>query len=173
MSRRKQVGLMAVVAGAVVLVGVFLFCWQSSKLPPEAGKALHNAERFELFSINPDQKAFQIAKEGDGYHRWPVLGQAVITDPAVRARLVDALEDGASANDGEVHNCFWPRHGIRVTHAGHTYDFLICFFCYQMEIYREDGQRWNVFITDSPKAVFNAEVTAAGLPLPAQGEKGE
>jgi hypothetical protein len=57
------------------------------------------------------------------------------------------------------------RHGIRVTHKGRVTDFIVCFECYQTQVYVDDRPQKALLVTRSPEAVFNQSLKDAKLPL--------
>jgi hypothetical protein len=127
-------------------------------MPSVAWEPLTNADEYELFSIQPD------LRPGDLSH-FKVLGKVAISDPQLRAKLNAALQRGVRQSDGLRAKCFNPRHGIRVTRNGVATDFVICFECKQVEVWR-GGQRLADFtVTNSPQATFDEVLTAAGVPL--------
>ena len=60
--------------------------------------------------------------------------------------------------------CFNPRHGLRIESRGHEYDFLLCYECRQMDIFRDGKQIAHLFIRGSPTAL-NALLTQAHIPI--------
>jgi hypothetical protein len=118
-----------------------------------------------LYSLDPDPGKNPAE---NGFHGWKVLGKTAVKDADVRQKLVAALEKAAADNDGMAAGCFNPRHGIRVTHGDKTLDFVICFQCFQVEVYAGDQRAKGFLITDAPKTVFNKVLEEAKVPLPKQ-----
>ena len=133
----------------------------TGNIPYRSARALHHADQYELYSL------FPIATSGGTkpqFHGHNILGQISITDPAVRERLNTALEAGAK-DGNDAHLCFNPRHGIRVTRGGEVTDFVICFECHQVEIWRNQ-QRAGGFLTSGiPQAVFDEVLKKASVAL--------
>ena len=144
------IGLSAQVAG------------QDNKIPDQARAILEKARQFDLLSIGHDPSP---KKPAEDFHGWPVLGKTTIKDPNTRKQLVAALEKGVEENKGDVMKCFNPRHGIRVTHGGMTADFVICFECFQAEVFVAGEKERRFLITDSPAPVFNQTLQQANVPL--------
>lgn len=146
----------------------FLLCLFSSAaaavgLPAELEAMLEKGERFELLSIRPAR-----IEKTDGafhFHGWEVLGRTWVKDPALRKKLVAAFRTGVEENPGIGAACFRPRHGIRVVERGKTTDFIICFECYQVQVYADDRPQKSVLVTRSPEAMFNEALREARLPL--------
>jgi hypothetical protein len=134
---------------------------------PEAGKlALERADQFELLSLEPTVE--QHDGENDSFHRWHVLGKVTIEQKKSRERILAALSAGVPEHQGPVASCFIPRHGIRVVHAGKTYDFVICFECHAVAVYTDPSgadESGGFQIDSSPQPVFDEELVKAGIAL--------
>ncbi len=72
--------------------------------------------------------------------------------------------------NGVLAMCFDPRHGLRVTANGQTYDLLLCYACNQLYVYRGDRLVTSLGVTGSPR-VLNDLLAAAKIPLSKSGEK--
>jgi hypothetical protein len=157
MNRRKRIILGVV--GIVSAVSLYVL-WP--RVPSVASEALDSADTFELMSIDPSPP--EVPEPGD-FHRFRVLGSTKIATAPARERLRRALDHGAEPFYVNGARCFDPRHGVRVTHAGVTTDFLICFECGWAQVYRGDAciARW---VTDgSPQPEFDAALKAANITL--------
>lgn len=135
--------------------------------PTVAKKALENAEQFELFSLDPPYPNDAPFETGvPTFHRWKVLGKVEIADRNTRQRIVAALRKGvAEMNIKSVPGCFSPRHGIRAIRGGKSIDFVICFECWQVEMYAGEQHLTGFLTTGSPQPVFDAALKDAGVPL--------
>ncbi len=132
---------------------------------------LDNSDQFILYSLTPRPDPGDKRIKGL-FHRNGVLGQTQITDPKVRAELVDALYDampGFMEGYGDL-DCFNPHHGIRATRGGRTVDAEICFECEAVYFY-ENGKSWEVPLVsrprNRPRQVFDQALTDAHVPLAA------
>jgi hypothetical protein len=67
--------------------------------------------------------------------------------------------------------CFNPRHGIRVTHDDQTIDFVICFECSQIQVWRDDQFLTTFIVGHSPEGVFNQALRDAGLTLSPKSQR--
>ncbi len=130
-----------------------------------SGPTYEAADQFILYSIDGDAVLeYGPSADANAFRSiWPVLGQTTIEDPKKRAELMNALHAGLDA-DGNSADCFIPRHAIRVVEGEQITDYVICFECLQVAIYRGDEQT-SEFTTDSPRGVFNQYLRDAGLPL--------
>lgn len=149
---------------ALVMAGVSASAAdQDNKIPDELRALLEKAEQFELLSLSPDRPR---EKPKDAFHGWKVLGKTTVKDAEARNKLVAAFKKGVTDNKGIVAACFNPRHGIRVTHDGKTADFVICFECFQVQVFVGDKREKGFLITDSPAAAFDGVLKEAKVPLP-------
>jgi hypothetical protein len=166
MARGERFRALRVLSLSAVILAAAGGAWLWSRrndMPAAARAALEQADTFELLSLNP-----RLAE--DEFHNRRVLGRTAVTNPSTRARLAEALRNGARESDGSVMACFNPRHGIRATRAGRVTDLVICFECRQVHVYR-DGKRAGSFLTTaSPQAAFDRVLRDAGVPLAREEE---
>jgi hypothetical protein len=137
------------------------------KIPEPARTALQEAEQFELLSLDPRRRQ---EKPTSHFHGWKVLGKTLIADGPTRKKLLLALNKGVKENEGMVAACFNPRHGIRVTHQGKTIDFVICFECFQVDMYVAEKKEKGFLTTGSPQPAFDEALRAANIPLAEKGK---
>jgi hypothetical protein len=135
----------------------------AGEFPKELQTSLEKAERFELLSIRPAR--IEKTEGAFNFHGWEVIGRTFVREPGQRKKLVASLRTGIEENSGIGAACFRPRHGIRVTEKGKVTDFIICFECYQMQVYVDDRPQKSILVTRTPEQMFNAALTAAKLPL--------
>jgi hypothetical protein len=157
------VRIAAIVAIVAIAGAAAWLRWHGMLWP--AWRALSTAETYELISLEPDMRT--ATPSGVRYYNHGVLGSTSITDPATRRRLNDALQAGVRSSDGTVMACFNPRHGIRVTRGGVVSEFVVCFECRQVRVYR-DGKTYHFLTSDSPQKVFDAVLKSANVPLAAK-----
>lgn len=131
------------------------------RMPSTASQALNSADRFEVFSLDPSPVDERTPQSFRGYR---ILGSTVISDSATQTRLSDSLRNSVDIA-WSVPRCFSPRHAVRVTHGAKVTDFLICFECFQVEVW-EDRTRIASWITStSPQRVFDDIFQGAGIPM--------
>jgi hypothetical protein len=148
-----------VIVGAVALVAAGMLAYMRwHGMPRVAWNALNDADQYELLSVHP-----YLSKPD--YYNHEILGRTIITDSAVRDRLNRAFQIGVRQSDGTRMACFNPRHGIRVTHAGVTTDFVICFECRQVQVWRGNQKIAFFLVNDSPQPAFDDVLKSAGVPL--------
>jgi len=129
----------------------------------DLGALLEKAGRFDLLSLNPERTQDEPPKS---FHGWKVLGKTTVTDAAARGKVVAAFKDGVEASTPLAAGCFRPRHGIRLTHDGRSFDFLICFECLFVQVFEGDRPERVYRITGSPQRAFDRVLRDAGVPLP-------
>lgn len=122
------------------------------------------ADEFVLYSIDGREFRFTPPADVEAFRGIPVLGKTSIDDPKKRAELMSALYGGIDENDDTIADCFIPRHGIHIVQGEQVIDYVICFECLQVKIYRGD-KRNSELTMDSPREVFNQYLKDAGLPL--------
>jgi hypothetical protein len=136
-------------------------------IPDEFSKAVDKAEVLDLYSLDPSTP---VGKGDAQFHGWKVLGKTEVRKETL-AKLVAALKKGADEADQNVSaGCFRPRHGIRVQLDGKSYDFVICFECVVVMLYKdkEEKSTQGFHVTRTPAAVFNTILKDAKVKLPEQ-----
>ena len=137
---------------------------KENKLPPEAEQALRAPGKVTLYSLEPDIPPVPRDKAlHQVFHNAKLLGQTEL-DGKQSAMAVAEIKSAISEWKGQIFMCFSPRHALRVTAKGHTYDFLLCYACQALEIYRDDQPLASLGAAGSPK-VLNQLLRAAKVPL--------
>ncbi|QDU25676.1 hypothetical protein ETAA8_07460 [Anatilimnocola aggregata] len=138
--------------------------------PAEVREALEKATSVELLSLNYKIAGVEARKKhpGEFFDGLLVLGSVQLKD-AEQKKLVAAFHQSVTNWDGAI-GCFSPRHGIRVKHAGSTYDLVICFECITVVV-NKDGKHFATALLKNPPAdLFNQFLKDAKVPLPEQPE---
>jgi len=143
-----------------------------SAVPAEVLAILREGEPLEFVSLHYDD-LYEFQEGDEMLIRWKVLGRTKIDDADKRQQLIAALERGVAENDDGPADCFWPRHAFSTTHDGHRYDILVCFQCYQVEVYREGKKQsaYSFLIGRSPQPLFDQILTDAGVPLDSDADE--
>jgi hypothetical protein len=150
----------AACALAVACLGATAVGGADNKLPEEARTVLEKAETLELLSLDPVPPK---EKPADGFHGYKVLGKTTVKGD-VRKELVGAFLKGMEG-DIQPAKCFDPRHGIRATHDGKTFEVVICFECAQFKVYMgADGEGKGLLIGKGPEPAFDKVLRDAGIP---------
>ncbi len=131
-----------------------------NKLPEEATKILRVPQSAIFYSLEP----WEEAKPGEKtLHHFKILGQTNL-DPQKESSVAGAFEKAIADWDGMIAACFDPRHALRVTSEKHVYDFLLCYNCHQLYVYKDDKLLGSVGAAGSPK-YLNGLLTAANVPI--------
>ena len=141
----------------------------SKPIPEDAGFAIENASKFELFSLDPFPE--KRADRKRNFRRWSVLGSTVIKDPEIRDRLIAEFKAAVAEHRGGAESCFNPRHGFKTVHDGSTHEFVVCFECEQVRWYIDGEETSGFLISDSPEASFDAILQNAKIPLAEKSQK--
>ncbi len=131
-------------------------------LPEVYRTTLEQADSFELFSLHPEPLSGNIRRGRSKdplpfighFHDYEILADISVREVEDRKSLISAFYQSIEENDGMAADCFNPRHGIRVTQAGKSVDFLICFECYQFKAFN-GKEKVGGLLMDSAAPVFN------------------
>jgi len=137
-------------------------------LPDEALEVLRSPHSAIFYSLEPWERP----KLGDKtlYH-YKILGQTVL-DPTQEQVVAGAFQMAVGEWDGLIANCFDPRHALRISSRGHTYDFLLCYNCHQLYVYKDEKLLANLGAGGSPK-FLNGLLSAAHVPLSQTDTEGQ
>jgi hypothetical protein len=126
---------------------------KENKLPPEAEQALRAPGKVTLYSLEPDIRPTPREKAlHQVFYSEKLLGQTEL-DGKQSATAIAELKSAIPRWKGLIFMCFSPRHALRVTAQGHTYDFLICYACQTLEIYRDGHYLITRHVAGSPKVL--------------------
>lgn len=131
---------------------------------PEAAQALQHAKAVTLYSLEPTNRSEPPARS---LHHFAVLGKTSLSgDQAGEAiAAFRAAMDAAAKRDVVmVAACFEPRHAISISAGGHRYDYLLCYACGSLEVFRDGKLISDVLATGSPERL-NDLLRAKGVPL--------
>ena len=132
---------------------------------------LADPDAVELLALHPYPHAL-----GDDdadlprFHGYGVLGRAPLADDEQENRVLALVERGIETSDGMVAACFDPRHGLRVTAGGATWDFVICYACLSMNVFRDDVQLEGHLTSDAVEPQMTALFESAGLTIHRDGD---
>ncbi len=149
----------------LLLVCPWLSAAENSRLPADAAEALRSAEQVEIYSLEPLSRPD--SGEFEDLYGYEVLGRALLGVEASR-RAVAEFEGVVTAWGDAVSFCFDPRHALRVVHLGATFDFVLCFDCGALEVYRNGKRQTKVAAKGSARAL-NQLMEEAGLALSQTG----
>lgn len=149
-------GPVALLFGLLLLTAASGCGPRSPQPPPEA---------LTLYALNPLREHYGASPKEGFLYGYRILGSTEISEPDRRAELMSALQRSIDESPGDRMRCFNPRHGLRVTDNGVVREYVICFQCFVIVVYRE-GARESVEISDYAAPIFNRFLTEEGLPIP-------
>jgi hypothetical protein len=127
-------------------------------------RALQAAPQVTIYSISPYAVAASPAvAKNEKLGRWVVLGKTQVSG-AQKNALLQAFYNGINQPPSWMAKCFWPRHAIRVNNNGKSYDFVICFECYQFSS-SASATSGNQPISPEAQPTFDAILKNASVPL--------
>jgi hypothetical protein len=129
-------------------------------LPAEVLRVLQTPSKAIFYSLEPWERP----KAGDKtLQHYKILGQTNL-DPKNEQVVAGAFQKAVKDWDGMIAMCFDPRHALRIVSGGHTYDFLLCYNCHQLYVYKDDKELVGLGAAGSPK-FLNSLLAAANVPL--------
>ena len=172
MTKRKLIYALSAAVLLFIAVGFIYPMVSKNRVPSAAMRALTTDPKPVVFSLNPekfihdnDGTIMPLPESSPKFCGYKILAQTVIESATDRARVVESIVNGIHNWNGRIAACFEPRHGVRVSGKGGTYDFLICFACSRVVIKLPDGTTAGLAISASGKP-FNEILSAANVPLP-------
>ncbi|MEZ5977763.1 MAG: hypothetical protein R3F34_06050 [Planctomycetota bacterium] len=127
---------------------------------------LAHPDAVEIYALDPSPPG---SRELDAsvpvFHEYEVLGRATLSSSAERDELLALVERGIEDSDGRAARCFIPRHGIGVVKDGVQWDYVICFECLWMRVYRDDVRVEQQLTTDGPRDAVTALFERHGLTI--------
>ncbi len=129
----------------------------------EALKALSEAKTvtaYTLIGLSPQ------SPRGAGYEE-KIHGHPIIAEKKLDGNLaqdVTAAFESSIVNQMSLGACFEPRHALTVNTEKHRFDYLLCFECAGLAIYK-DGKYITKLGTHRDYSGLNAFMIKAGLPL--------
>ncbi|MBC23786.1 MAG: hypothetical protein CMJ32_07730 [Phycisphaerae bacterium] len=138
---------------------------EGSLMPEQGWESLIKGTDCLVYSLDPDLD-FKYGNQNKmgirTFQGWRVLKELRPT-MATRYELAEALAKASRPLGGNPVDCFNPRHGIRSTINGKTYDFVICFQCNSYHVYVDSKLAATVPLSKQPRGLFNATVTDVSL----------
>jgi hypothetical protein len=111
---------------------------KAKQLINELTKELQNAERIEVFRLNPKPLPDEGKNTKRGFHGYAILIEGQTETAERRKEIASFLGKTLHWNELRKALCFNPRHGVRVVSGKQTLDFLICFECYRVQVFEGD-----------------------------------
>jgi len=142
------------------------FAQPEYKRPQDAAQALASATKVTLYSLDPSRSLEpQSGKQKKSMlHDCTILGKVELRNTAAK-QATKAFQDAVFGWRGSAGACFDPHHALSVVSGGHTYDYLLCYSCGGMAIYK-DGEFIAKFGASGSARILNKLLTANRVPLP-------
>ena len=147
---------------SLLVAPVFSIQAGSPKLPADAASTLHTPTNVVLYSLEPWEPPFAKDKTLYGVK---ILGETKLEAKEAKSAIAafeTAIAQGARYDAGA--HCFAPRHALRVTAQGQTYDFMLCYECGWLSVMRNEKEIVRVCAVGTPDQL-NKVLSAAGIPL--------
>jgi hypothetical protein len=119
-----------------------------SRLPADVVQAMNNPSAITLYSVHPDSRAAHWFSHK--LHGYRVLGKTSIADTKERRQVSSTIKRAIRDHAGGDAKCiFSPRHAVRFSRGEQTYDFVICYECRQLVVYRDEQSVFSQSIAGS------------------------
>lgn len=144
-------------------VSAGIFGDSAPKLPADFESALMSASTATLYSIQPYGGPDVPELDFHGHHQ---LGHLDLQGAQAKEAISTVREAISSGKANTYSMCVInPRHGLRIVSQGNTYDFLICYECRQLEIFKNGKEaKFNGIIGGKPDDLNNI-LTKGNIPL--------
>ena len=128
-----------------------------------------DAKEWTVYSIDPS--VLRDESHQDSFHGYLVLGSHRESRAPFMREVIQDLEDAAKRWTGGIVVCFNPRHGIRVSKDGKTFDLSICYECSRAHLYEGTQEVGVMHLTTDPQLEpspekLNEILLNAGVRLP-------
>jgi hypothetical protein len=140
---------------------LLIFAAHGNRLSSEAANALHAPEKVVLYSLVPESRR---NTNDMTLHGFKVLKH--LTLEGKQAAMASAAFESAisQGKNGLQADCFNPRHALRIMVKDQTYDYLLCYECGALSVYRGNILMETVGAAGSPE-VLNLLLSEAKVPL--------
>jgi hypothetical protein len=129
-------------------------------IPDEALQVLSSPNKATFYSLEPWERPKPGSKN---FHSYKILGKTDL-EPKAEQVVANAFQKAVADWDGRIAMCFDPRHALQISSGGHTYDFLLCYNCHQLYIYKDDKLLASLGAAGSPK-FLNGLLVASHVPV--------
>lgn len=105
------------------------------KLIAELRKDLDKAERMELYRLNARALPEGNPQKKKEFHGYEILAEVTVSSGNQRKGAAAFLGSKLHWSEFRKAACFNPRHGMKLVSGKRTLEFLICFECWQVDVY--------------------------------------
>jgi hypothetical protein len=130
----------------------------ANRLPALVEEVFRGAERLLLLRLDPFRRP-PPAPDRRAFHAWRATRRLQVSDPAERAAVVGAVEQGLARSDGTFAMCFDPTIGVRARRGRDTVDLVCCFDCNWVQVFAVVGGqsfRCRLLTTSAPFGLLSA-----------------
>ncbi|MGV3662362.1 MAG: hypothetical protein ACO1TE_19420 [Prosthecobacter sp.] len=163
------------VAVMAVTVAILLWLGPQKQYRSEQLQPFLEASQWTVFSLHPSPASSPGTSTQRTFQGYPVLGRHEMAVTSDLKTVVADLDRAGRCWRGAVSLCFWPRHGIAVTHQGSTHqgsthELLICYECSEAQIFTNGTQVGDVYFAlddteaEPTSALLDAVLKKAGVP---------
>jgi hypothetical protein len=110
---------------------------KGKELIVELTKILESADRIDLLRLKPQRTPREEKDPETGFHDYEIRGESRVDDEKDRRKIAEFLGNTFHWDKLRVALCFNPGYGVRAKLGKETWDFLICFHCNQVQVYRD------------------------------------
>ena len=140
---------------------------KKSLKPAAVWAIFDNADKLTVYSLEHNMDN-TVAKDKT-FHGYPIIGETNVADDKTKTEIRAGIVNGL-AYDGPEAKCFLPRHGVHAIVDGKAVDLVICFECYQIEVYSTldssaEPKKYSLPTSDAAKATLNKVLTDAKIAL--------
>jgi hypothetical protein len=128
-------------------------------LPSDLQHVLDSADSAVIYSLDPNGDP----RKEPALHYVSILGRAKL-NTAETHQASHAFNQAVRGWDNIMAECFNPRHALRIHANGHTYDYLLCYECHQIEVFVDDDLKVDMGAAGSPE-ILNSILRAHHLRL--------
>jgi hypothetical protein len=132
-------------------------------IPDPVENALASPNKITLYSLTPAGNDW---KGTNSFHGYRVLGK-VMLEGEEAFQVANEFKQAVFRADGSMASCFNPRHGLQVADKTHTFDFVLCYECRQMEVYENNKKIADLGAKGSP-SLLNEILIKKNVPLSKQ-----
>lgn len=127
-------------------------------------KRLDTVSNITLFSLEPPNESPNTNEAKDDLHGYKILGKTDLHGQTAKI-VVHTLQNSVINSDHGQSLCMLEaHHAIRAIIHGHTYDYLICYICGDIAIFKDDKPIDFGGIEGSP-SIFNSLLIGSKVPL--------
>ena len=96
------------------------------------------------------------------FHGYPILGSVAVKSKQAGQQILESVF--AHVDPDLATGCFDPQHGVEVKLAdGRSIDLVICYHCFQMEIFDESGDHTYVGVGTASEPLLSEQLKTGGV----------